>query len=484
MRKRLERLGFLLSFVSVLASCGDGGSGSSGSGTVFSGGTGTGSTGSTGGCSLRARQDWAAAQLKEWYLFPETLPASLDPSPYADVETYIDALTATARAQGRDRYFTYLTSIAQENAFNSSGSTAGFGFRIAIDSANSRVFVMESFEGTPALSAGIDRGTEILAIGTSSSNLVTVSSILATSGGQGINDAIGPGTPGLVRVLRVKDASGTRDVTLTKANYDLQPVSSRYGAQIIVDRGRKVGYVNLRTFILSADDQLKAAFAQFSAQGISDVIVDLRYNGGGLLSVAEYFGNLLGKNRSTSDVFDHLAFRPEKASNDTTSTFSPQPESIAPRRIAFIGTTGTASASELMLNGMLPYLHANEALVGTNTYGKPVGQIAVDNSPCDDRFRIIAFAVKNAAGQGDYYNGIASRMEATCQAGDDLTHPMGDPLESSTKAALDFIAGASCTPITASTKDGIGAEGAREAAQELVVPNRPNEFQRIVPGAY
>jgi len=476
-----KRLGFLLSFAALLSSCGDGGGGGDTSTPVASVPTG-GSTGTTSGCTLRARQDWAAAQLKEWYLFPETLPTSLDPTPYATVSDYIDALTATARAQGRDRFFTYLTSIAEENAFNSSGSTAGFGFRISFDASN-RLFVMESFEGAPALAAGIDRGTEIIAIGTSASTLQNVSTLLASGGSQAVNDAIGPGTPGLVRVFRIRDASGTRDVTVTKANYDLQPVSPRYGAQVIVDRGRKVGYVNLRTFILSADDQLKAAFAQFSSQGITDVIIDLRYNGGGLLSVAEYFGDLLGKNRSPNDVFDTLAFRPEKASNNSTHRFTAQPESIAPRRIAFIGTSGTASASELMLNGMLPYLHANEALIGTNTYGKPVGQIAVDNAPCDDRFRIIAFAVQNGAGQSGYFSGMKSLMEATCAAPDDVSHPMGDPLEASTKSALDYLAGQTCTPI-AGGANGITPEGTRESGQELVVPNRPNEFQRIMPGSY
>lgn len=478
-----KRLGFLLSFAALLSSCGDGGGGGDTGTPIVSVPTGGGTGGTTSGCSLRARQDWAAAQLKEWYLFPETLPASLDPTPYATVSDYIDALTATARAQGRDRFFTYLTSIAEENAFNQSGTTAGFGFRISFDSAN-RLFVMESFEGAPALAAGIDRGTEIIAIGTSASTLQNVSTLLASGGSQAVNDAIGPGTPGLVRVFRIRDTAGTRDVSVTKANYDLQPVSPRYGAQVIVDRGRKVGYVNLRTFILSADDQLKAAFAQFSSQGITDVIVDLRYNGGGLLSVAEYFGDLLGKNRKTSDVFDTLAFRPEKASNNSTHTFSPQPESIAPRRIAFIGTTGTASASELMLNGMLPYLHANEALIGTNTYGKPVGQIAVDNAPCDDRFRIIAFAVQNGAGQSGYFSGMAKLMEATCSAADDFSHQMGDPLEASTKTALDYLAGTSCTPIAATASNGITPEGTRESGQELVVPKRPNEFQRIMPGSY
>jgi carboxyl-terminal processing protease len=479
-----KRLGFLLSFAAMLSACGGDDSSVGGGSTPIGSTPGGGTGGSSSGCTLRARQDWAAAQLREWYLFPETLPASLDPSPYTTVSDYIDALTATARAQGRDRYFTYLTSIAQEDAFNTSGSSAGFGIRLSYDTVANRVFVMEAFEGAPALAAGIDRGTEILAIGTSASDMKSVGSLLAAGGAQAVSDALGPSTAGTTRTLRIADASGTRDVTVTKADYDLSPLSSRYGAQIIVDGGRKVGYINLRTFILSANDQLTSAMAQFQAQGITDIIVDMRYNGGGLISVADHFGDLLGRNRNTSDVFERLAFRPEKASNNSTHTFAPQTQSIAPTRIAFIGTKATASASELMISAMLPYMHANEALVGANTYGKPVGQIAVDNAPCDDRFRIIAFAVQNANGLSDYFSGIASKMEATCSAGDDLSRPLGDPQEASIRAALDYIGGKSCAPITAGTSEGISAQGARETAQQLVVPNRPNEFQRIVPGAY
>ena len=65
-------------------------------------------------------------------------------------------------------------------------------------------------------------------------------------------------------------------------------------------------------------------------------------------------------------------------------------------------------------------LHANAALIGTNTYGKPVGQIAVDKAACDDRFRIIAFATENSAHQGGYFTGLKGTVEASCQAPDDL----------------------------------------------------------------
>src|SRR3954451_10934472 len=183
--------GALLGLVALLSGCGGGGGGS---GQTASTQTTPPSSGTT--CSLRDRQDWALAQLREWYLFPETLPASLDPTPYPTVSDYIDALTATARAQHRDRFFTYLTSIAQENAFFTSGSSAGFGIRLSYDTAQRRVFVNEAFEGAPAVAAGIDRGTEILAIGTSAANLRNVSDIIAAEGVDGITNALGPTTAG------------------------------------------------------------------------------------------------------------------------------------------------------------------------------------------------------------------------------------------------------------------------------------------------
>lgn len=475
-----RRFGGVLGILALLAGCG----GSGGGGTAGAPAAGVPTpppTGST--CSLRDRQDWAAAQLREWYLFPETLPASLDPAAFASVDAYIDALTATARAQGRDRFFTHLASIAEENAFFASGASAGFGIRLSYDTAQRRVFVVEAFEGAPALAAGIDRGTEILAIGTSTANLRTVSDILAAEGIQGVTNALGPTTAGTARLLRVTDAAGVRDLNVTKANYELLPISTRYGTQVINDGGRQVGYLNMRTFISTADPALRNAFAQFRAAGITEIIIDLRYNGGGLVSTAELFGDLLGRNRSTSDVFSFTVFRPEKAANNSTRFFSPQPQSVAPMRIAFIGTGGTASASELVINAFVPYLGNSAALIGTNTFGKPVGQIAVDRSQCDDRLRVVAFATQNSARQGNYFNGLAATMQASCQAADDIARPMGDPNEASTRTALDFLAGRPCTAIAAAAPPG--AAGARAPApRALITPARPNTPQREVPGSF
>ncbi|MFS0772626.1 S41 family peptidase [Sphingomonas sp. 1P08PE] len=465
----------------LLAGCGGGdGGGSGGAGTVASSPAATPTA--AAGCTLAARQEWAAAQLREWYLFPDTLPATSSPAGYDSVNAYIDALTATARSQRKDRYFTYVTSIAEENAFYNSGASAGFGIRLSYDTANARVFVAEAFEGAPALAAGIDRGTEILAIGTAGGATRTVADLLAAGGSAAVTEALGPSTAGTARVLKIADAAGTREVTVAKADYALAPVSDRYGVQVLTDGGRQIGYLNLRTFISTADPALRAAFARFRAAGITEMIVDLRYNGGGLVNTAELIGDLMGANRSSGEVFSYTSFRASKASSNTTRFFAAQPQSIAPTRVAFIGTGGTASASELLVNAFIPYLHTADGLIGTNTYGKPVGQIARDNAACDDRLRVIAFATQNAARQGDYYDGLATRIEASCRAADDTAYPLGDPREASTKAALDFLAGRTCTPIsTDATARSVGGAGGR---RELLSPAAPTVAQREVPGLF
>lgn len=434
-------------------------------------------------CSLRARQDWAAAQIREFYLFPETLPAALDPAAFSSVSTYIDALTATARGQGRDRFFTYVASIAEENAFFNSGQTAAFGIRLQTDSVARRVFVADAYENAPAFAAGLDRGTEILAIGTSAADLRSVDAIIAAEGAAGISAALGPASAGVTRSVRITDASGSRVVAMTKADFAIQPISPRFGSRIISEGGKRIGYVNLRTFISTADPQLREAFAGFKAQGVTEIIVDFRYNGGGLVSIAELMGDLMGDNRLASDVFSITAFRPEKSSNNSTKLFSRQAQSIAPIRVAFIGTAASASASELVVNSFTPYLGTASGLIGANTFGKPVGQIARDQAVCDDRLRIVAFATQNAARRGDYYKGLAGEVAASCRADDALSAQMGDPAEASTRVALDFLAGKACTPISSDARSAAGAELPRDR-RVLLMPDQPGVAQREVPGTF
>lgn len=464
----------------ALAACGGGGGSSQPQGGAIAGGGG-GTPAPTPGCSLSDQQQFADDVLNQWYLFPNLLDNTVNAASFTDLQAYLDARVAPARAQSIDRGFTFATSIAEENALINSGSSAGFGIRLAYDTVNNRVFVLEAFENAPGLGAGIDRGTELLAIGTSSSTLQSVSSLMASGGPQAVVDALGPSTAGLTRVIQFRTATGTTtEASIAKADFSLDPVSNRYGAIIINDGGRRVGYLNLRTFIVAeADNELRDAFGLFQSEGVTELIIDLRYNGGGLVRVADTFGDLLGRGL-TGQVFSETVFRASQSQENSTQLFGNEPNAVTPTRVAFIGRGGTASASELVINSMIPYLGNNMALIGANTFGKPVGQSGFDLSSCDLRIRPVTFQTNNADGDGEYYTGLANVVPNTCRANDDLSTPLGDPAEASIAVALDFIAGRSCTAISASGVQGTLGASNMPALQ----PDRPNAAQHEIPGLF
>ena len=134
------------------------------------------------------------------------------------------------------------------------------------------------------------------------------------------------------------------------------------------------------------------------------------------------------------------------------------------------------------MNAFIPFLGVNAALIGSDTFGKPVGQIGIDQTSCDDRIRVVAFAKDNAAGQGDYYSGLADTMRTTCAAPDDITRPLGDPQEASLRTALDFVAGRSCTPVAVGqTTQRTSSSSERRV---LPLPQNPSIAQREVPGSF
>ncbi|PKP94999.1 MAG: peptidase S41 [Alphaproteobacteria bacterium HGW-Alphaproteobacteria-14] len=480
-----------LSFVLAISLAACGGDGSSPTPPISGGGPTPTPTPSA--CSLRAQQDFADQVLNEWYLFPDLL-ATVNQASVNSLQAYLDARVAPARAQNRDRGFTFATSIAEENALINSGSSAGFGIRLAFDNDARRVFVMEAFEGANGLAAGLDRGSEITAIGTTSANLQTVSSLMASGGAQAVIDALGPTTAGVARVLRfVQPGGATIESNITKTDFALDPVSDRYGLLILNDGGKQVGYINLRTFIIAdAASQLRQAYGQLAAQGVTELIIDLRYNGGGLVSVADTMGDLMGAGR-VGQIWSRTVLRQSKASENQTRTFRSEANAITPTRIAFIATGATASASELVANSMIPYVGNGLALIGANTTGKPVGQFGFDLAACDLRVRAVAFQTVNAAGQGEYFNGLASVFPNTCRAGDDITHPLGDPAEASIATALDFLAGRSCAaPITGGKIDIAGGvnQGQRARAgldlpeRVMIQPDQPSAAQFEIPGLF
>lgn len=458
-------------------------------------GTGSGQVVGGGSCGVTAQKQFVLNTAREWYLFPELLPASTDPSAYADANSLLDALTATARAQGRDRFYSYVTSIAAEQALLAGGESAGFGISLLIDEPARRVFLGQVFEGSAAADAGLARGDEILAVGSSTATLQPVATLLATP--NGLTEALGPSTSGTARTLRWRNLAGqefTREIV--KRTFTILPVPPAQVRLIQRTGLPPVGHLTLRTFISTADAELRAAFETFRTSGVRDVIIDLRYNGGGLVSTAELLLNLLAGDR-TNQVSYATRFNPSKASSEQTVRFQAQAQTIPTLRVAFVTTGQSASASELVANSLAPY--AQTVLVGARTFGKPVGQFAFDIAACDFRLRLVTFKSVNARGDGDYFSGLpdpgfAAAGGQSCAARDDLTRLPGDPVETMTAAALNWINNGVC-PTGAIADSGLpvagGAGAVRKAAAEFdtdrLIPldyERPSELQRLVPGAY
>jgi C-terminal processing protease CtpA/Prc len=470
-RRLVTLIGTALCTAALLVACGGKGIDTPASGT------GTGST----ECTQARLKDAVLATTREWYLFPETLPASIDPTPYATVGEFLDALTANARAQGRDRYFSATTSIAAETQLLQ-GQSAGFGFTLFEHANPAGVVVAQVFESSAASDAGFARGDELLAIGTSAADLQPIAQVLAS--GAGLNGAIGPATPGISRVLRWRNLAGTIfERTLIKRDFNLDVVPASGVRILSLPDGTRVGHLTFRSFVSDpvASGQpadlaaLRAAFAQFAAQGVRNVIIDLRYNGGGLVSIAELVLNLLAGDQAGQVAYS-TRFNSSKTAQQETRRLVRQPQTVGTLRIAFVVTDRTASASELVINSMAPY--ARTAIIGSRTYGKPVGQSAFDVAACDFRLRLIAFRTVNRDDDGDYYQGLpytgfTRAGGVACASTDDLAHLPGDPLERMTADALAWLGSPSGSCSGAAIAKTSGATEAAKSGQPAYLPSRP-----------
>ncbi|HEY6100435.1 MAG TPA: S41 family peptidase, partial [Anaeromyxobacter sp.] len=311
--------------------------------------------------------------------------------------------------------------------------------------------------------------------------LTPVSTLIANGT---VGSAFGPATTGLTRLFDVVPRGGgqTQRRPMSKALYSLDPVPAA-GIQVLDPTGTgtpKVGYLALRTFISPADARLDAAFATFKTAGVTDVIVDLRYNGGGLVSTAEHLANLLAG--GLAGTMYELSNNPRHAASNFNQVFTPATSSLAPAHVAFLVSGATASAGELVPNVLAPARTTSLALVGRQTYGKPVGQRGFTSSQCGVVVFLVSFKIANGAGFGDYFGGLPAPGFAGCSvpATDDLVHETWDPAETQTAAALQWLTSGSC-PALPPGPLAAGAVAPADAYPEAV---QPTEAQRHVRGLF
>jgi C-terminal peptidase prc len=374
-----------------------------------------------GQCSSSGQIAFVRTTLREIYFWYQELP---DPAPsgFSSPEAYLEAV----RYRPLDTTFSYIANQAESDAFFSESQFVGIGLSSQQVSAT-EVRVAQTFPGSPAADAGIARGDYLTAI-----NGRPIEELIRTGD---INTIFGANQIGVVVRLSWRTPDGVvADASLTKRAVTIPTVSD---VRVFDVRGRRVGYVFFRNFVQPSTAALNQAFTTLGEAGVDELVLDLRYNGGGLVSVAQHLGGLIGGDATRGQVFGEFFHNDKNTARNTTFRFERPAAAIGFSRLVVITTGGSASASEAVINGMRPFMPVT--VVGDTTFGKPVGQYGYDF--CDKTIFPVSFVLRNALGQSDFYDGIP----ADCAAADDLDHPIGDSSEASLQEALSFIRTGSCS---------------------------------------
>jgi carboxyl-terminal processing protease len=413
----------------------------------------------------RAEEDgWVRSWIDEYYLWYSEVPR-LGGADFPTTVDYFEALKTyqtTPSGKPKDQFhFTYDTATWESLA--TSDSEAGYGARFAVLVATPpRIVVVAYVEpGSPAVGV-LARGDRIVTVDGAD---VTGSNDVAT-----LNGGLFPANVGETHTFEVLDvgASATRTVMLTSASITGQPVQ-----HVGTVAGGAVGYMLFNDHLITAEAELVAAMGQLQAAGVTDLVLDLRYNGGGYLAIASELAYMIaGPARTANRVFeleqfndkypsfDPIANQPLEPTPflDKTVFASPQaalPHLDLPRVFVLTGGT-TCSASEAIING-LTGVGVSVIQIGTTTCGKPYGFYPQDN--CGTTYFSIQFRGVNDMGFGDYSDGFSTdgTTAATlpgCAVADDFTHELGDPAEARLAAALMYRANATCPPAMRGGADG------------------------------
>lgn len=408
----------------LLAACGGGSDGPSGSAS----------------CDVAAQNRWLRDYMLDWYYWSGVSP-NPDPAGYASVASYFDALRFPGAGTVPADRWSYFQSSASYNQFFAEGRTLGYGVFVNGIELELPLKVRMTEPQSPAAAAGLQRGDTIVSInGRSAAELVAANDFAVLS----------PAQEGDRIELVVDSGSGPRNVTLIATTYTLTPVP--VSALLDVPGGAKAGYVVLKDFITQAEQPLRDAFASFRAAGATELIIDLRYNGGGRVSTAAMLASqVVGAVRS-GQLFTELRYNAAHQASNSPYRYADAPGPAFGRVVVLTGPR-SCSASELVVNGLAP--HANVVTIGAATCGKPFGFSPVES--CATTFSAVNFQSYNAAGEGDYYDGIP----ATCAARDEFSGTLGDPAESLTAAAVSYLGAGSCAVASSGERARALALGAR-----------------------
>ena len=444
---------------------------------------------------------WLRSISNELYLWYDEI-VDQDPANF-ETPAYFDLMRTTALTPSgtpRDQFhFTFDTD--EYLALTQAGVTVGYGMELALISLSPPREIVVAFTepNSPASSpeVNLQRGARILEVDGRDAVLGgTLEDVDA------INAGLFPSNEGEPHSFLIEDpdTGATRTVTMIAQPTVSEPVQN---VGTIETAGGPVGYLTFNTHIDTAEAQLYDAMTELSAAGVTELVLDMRYNGGGLLLIANQLASMIaGPAAASGRVFDELQFNDKHTQFDPVTgqmlapdffrdtTFG-RGDSAAGRtlpalnldRVFVLAGPGTCSASDSIING-LRGIDVEVVLIGEPTCGKPYGFYPLDN--CGTTYFTVQFRGVNAKNFGDYADGfVPANLTGApgesipgCAVADDFSKPLGDPTEARFAAALNYIENGSCPApnvvgASSVTKPSDGKDAMANASQSL---------SRIAPG--
>jgi len=390
-------------------------------------------------CSVSDQQQWLGRYMNDWYFWYRLSPRP-DPSSFADVESYFQAslYTGIDPAFPADRW-SRSQDTASFDQFYGEGRTLGYGVSVAgleVEGQPEQPLYVRHVEPlSPAAALGVQRGDEVLAIdGRSAADLI------ASNDFSGLTAE----AEGEVMTLALRRNGVQRTLTVKAAIYTLTPVSGT--AVQTTAAGRRLGYVAVKDMIDQALAPMDAAFSRLRAERVDDLVLDLRYNGGGLVSTGGTLASYAAGARAADRRYATLLYNDKQTSSNQTFRFSAPASALGLPRVVVLMGRRTCSASEQVING-LRGAGIDVVAIGETSCGKPLGSLPID--ACGRTYSAINFESVNDRNEGRYFDGF----DATCPVAEDFTAAQGSPGDPLMAAAMHFVDQGSC-PVTLAAQAG------------------------------